>query len=145
MEKNFAVRSFKLLLISMYVHISCFFGISLTVFVSATTVVMTVIAITVISTVRTVPSTAVSVRAPQHRVAKFMPAGESLPHVGRTSAGRLVTKEGANVVPRNPYPVRPVKTAAGRNGMKRMTDMTIVLPGTLTATRATGKLTRRVT
>jgi hypothetical protein len=111
--------------------------------------VMTVIVITVKDSARTALPTAANARALQHPVATFVAVSGCLPHVGRaTTAGRPATKEGRNVVRQNPTPVRPVKTVAGTkgSGMKRMTDMKTALQGTLTAaTRATGKLTRRVT
>ena len=105
-------------------------------------VVMTVTVITVIGTVRNAPPIAVNARAPRQPVVTLKIVGRGHPHVGSTrSAGRLVTKKGKTVVPRSPTLARPVKIAAGTkgSGTKRMTDTKTVLPGTLTAMRASGK------
>lgn len=91
---------------------------------------------------------AVNARAPRNPVVRFMTVVRGLPHAGSsTTAGRLATREGRIVVPRNPFlAAKPVKIAVVTkgSGMKRMTDMKTVLPGTLTAMQATGKTNTRV-
>ena len=111
--------------------------------------VMTVTVITVTDIARSALPTAVNARAPRHPVVTLTTADRGLPlPAGNTrTAGRPATTEGMIVVPQNPILVRLVTTAVGTtgSGMKRMTDMKTVLPGTLTATRATGKTRERVT
>ena len=105
-------------------------------------VVMTVTVITVTGIVRSALPTAVNARAPRNPVVILMNVGRGLPHAGSsTTVGRLATTEGRTVVPQNPILVRPVTIAVVTkgSGMKRMTDMRTVLPGTPTAMRATGK------
>ena len=109
-----------------------------------TTVVMNVaMTVTVaIGIVRTALLTAVNARAPRHLVVMLMTADRDHPHAGSTrTVGHLVTTEGKNAVPRNSILVRPVTIAVVKKGseMKRKTDLKTVLPGTLTAMRATGK------
>ena len=105
-------------------------------------VAMTVTVIIVIGIVRNVLLTAVNARAPRHPVVMLMTADRGHPHAGSTrTVGHLVTTEGKNAVPRNSILVRPVTIVVVKkgSGMKRMTDLKTVLPGTLTAMRATGK------
>ena len=105
-------------------------------------VVMTVTVITVIGIVRSALPTAVNARAPHHPAVMPMTVGQGPPHAGTTTTVvRLVTTKGRTVVPRNPILVKPVMNAAGTkgSGMKRMTDMKTVLPGTLMAMRPSGK------
>jgi hypothetical protein len=114
------------------------------------TVVMTVTVITVIDIARSALPTAVNARAPRHPVVTLTSAdrGPPLPAGNTRTAGRPATTEGMIVVPQNPILVRLVTmNAVGTtgSGMKRRTDMKTVLPGTLTATRATGKTRERVT
>ena len=103
---------------------------------------MTVVVVTTaIVTVRTALSIiAVNARAPP--VVSLMTAVDGrLSHAGKTmTAGRLVTREPI-VARQNPTPVKSVRTAAGTkgSGTKKMT----VVPGILTAKRATGKLTQK--
>ena len=125
---------------------------SLTVFFSVApiitvgkNVVMTVTVMAVITAIGIVKSalpTVVNARAPHHPVVTLMTADRGLPRAGSTrTAGRLVTTKGRTAVPRNPILAKPVTTAVGTkgSGMKRMTDLKTVLPGTRTAMRASGK------
>jgi len=103
---------------------------------------MTVTVITVIGIARSALPTVVNAHAPHHPVVTSMSADPGLPPAGSTrTAGRLVMTKGRTVVPRNPILAKPVTTAVGTkgSGMKRMTDMKTVPPGTRTAMRASGK------
>ena len=111
-------------------------------------VVMTVTVVTiVIGIVRTALPTGVNARAPLQPVVRLMSADQGLLRAGNLkTAARLDMKGGRIVAPRNPILVRPVMNAVVKkgSGMKRMTDLTTVLPGTLMAMRATGKTNTRV-
>ena len=90
--------------------------------------------------------TAANARALLLPAARFMTVGRGLPHEGRVkTVGRPVTRGGRIVAPQNHILARFVTTAAGTkgSGMKRMTDLTTALLGSLTAMRASGKLTRK--
>ena len=104
---------------------------------------MTVTVVTiVIGIVRTALPTGVNARAPLQPVVRLMSADQGLLRAGNLkTAARLDMKGGRIVAPRNPILVRPVMNAVVKkgSGMKRMTDLTTVLPGTLMAMRATGK------